>query len=140
MCNRRYHFIIPGLPDLADPLQLPTIVEAKFAGMAVSDFKSPVASAEGEAENPFSIAAGVFESKYHNLHGTLHANGFGHLQRMNARLADDPKASLSGQQLMTIWDSLCVLLAVRDVSVEDVSNKGGMLLRTLHPLAHGSTW
>eukprot|EP00955_Chlamydomonas_euryale_P036860 350572-Chlamydomonas_euryale.AAC.2 len=59
---------------------------------------------------------------------------------MNARVTDDPKTSLSGQQLMTIWDSLCVLLAAREVSVEDVSNKGGMLLRTLHPMAHGSTW
>ena len=81
----------------------------------------------------------LFESKHHYMHGTLHANGFGHLDRMNAR--DLPGVMrLVGQQLMVLWDSLCRLLAAREVSVEDVSNKSGMLLRTLHTVAYGNTW
>lgn len=47
---------------------------------------------------------------------------------------------LSGRQLMTLWDGLCGLLSAREVSVEDVSNKSGMLLRLLYTAAHGKTW
>jgi hypothetical protein len=39
-----------------------------------------------------------------------------------------------------VWDRLCVLLRTRAVSVEDVSNKSGMLLRVLHTAAFGTTW
>lgn len=45
-----------------------------------------------------------------------------------------------GKQLLAVWDSLCQLLRVRQVSVEDVSNKSGMLLRVLHTAAFGTTW
>jgi hypothetical protein len=46
----------------------------------------------------------------------------------------------AGKQLLTVWDKLCVLLRARAVSVEDVSNKSGMLLRVLHTAAFGTTW
>lgn len=46
----------------------------------------------------------------------------------------------TGKQLLTVWDRLCVLLRARAVSVEDVSNKSGMLLRVLHTAAFGTTW
>jgi hypothetical protein len=46
----------------------------------------------------------------------------------------------AGKQLLTVWDRLCVLLRARAVSVEDVSNKSGMLLRVLHTAAFGTTW
>jgi hypothetical protein len=49
-------------------------------------------------------------------------------------------SSLAGKQLLTVWDKLCVLLRARAVSVEDVSNKSGMLLRVLHTAAFGTTW
>lgn len=32
---------------------------------------------------------------------------------------------VSGRRLMDLWDTLCTLLAARQVSVEDVSNKVG---------------
>lgn len=51
-----------------------------------------------------------------------------------------PVTALSGPQLMTCWDQLCGLLCCCEVSVEDVSNKNGMLLRTLHTVAVGETW
>lgn len=46
----------------------------------------------------------------------------------------------AGKQLLNLWDSLCRLLRARQVSVEDVSNKSGMLLRVLHTAAYGTTW
>jgi hypothetical protein len=46
----------------------------------------------------------------------------------------------AGKQLLSVWDSLCQLLRARQVSVEDVSNKSGMLLRVLHTAAYGTTW
>ena len=41
---------------------------------------------------------------------------------------------------MHLWDALCHCLRVRDVSVEDVSSKKGMLLRVLLPIANKSTF
>ena len=58
--------------------------------------------------------------------------------RINGR--ESACGPLSGGQLVSLWDALCGLLAAQRVSVEDVSNKGGMLLRLLHTAAHGSTW
>ena len=49
-------------------------------------------------------------------------------------------SSLTGQQLMSLWDTLCQHLNAREVSVEDVSNKSGMLLRIMHATAFGRTW
>lgn len=46
----------------------------------------------------------------------------------------------AGKQLLSLWDALCQLLRARQVSVEDVSNKSGMLLRVLHTAAYGTTW
>ncbi len=47
---------------------------------------------------------------------------------------------MTGTQLMGIWDGLCTQLRAREVSVEDVSAKSGMLLRMLHAAAHEVTW
>jgi hypothetical protein len=41
---------------------------------------------------------------------------------------------------MAIWDRICYIVCAREVSVEDVSNKSGMLLRLLHSAAHCRTW
>ena len=51
-----------------------------------------------------------------------------------------PALCCAGKQLLSVWDSLCQLLRARQVSVEDVSNKSGMLLRVLHTAAFGTTW
>lgn len=48
--------------------------------------------------------------------------------------------TLTGRQVVCFWDALCQLLCVHDVSVEDVANKSGMLLRMLHGVAHKKTW
>ncbi len=58
--------------------------------------------------------------------------------RVNGR--DGACGPLNGKQLVGLWDALCGLLCAQEVSVEDVSNKSGMLLRLLHVAAHRKTW
>lgn len=146
MSNRTYHLIIPSAEVLADPLMIPAMVESRGKLMAAGrqpDADDPPelqAAAAAAAAQPGAPVLPGIESTLHHMHGILHANGYGHLNRMNARENCAPCDRLSGQQLMTLWDSLCCLLAAREVSVEDVSNKGCMLLRLLHAVAFGCTW
>ncbi len=86
-------------------MQLPAYVEAKAQG------RQPKLSSSSlrKMEAPDSL----FESDNHCMHGVLHANGFGHLMRMNACDGNGIVDKLTGGQLMSIWDSLCELLAVR---------------------------
>lgn len=55
------------------------------------------------------------------LAGMVHANGFGHLLRVNGR--EGGSRTFSGYQLTQLWDMLCTVLRVRAVTTEDVSNK-----------------
>lgn len=80
----------------------------------------------------------LFDSKTHIFHGTVHTNGFGHLLRVNG--LEGGSTLLRGHQIMTFWIALCRLLRIRDVTTEDVSNKRGMLLRILLPIARKTTF
>lgn len=93
---------------------------------------------EEEEGSAFNAPESVFESKTHLLHGILHTNGRGHLLRVNGR--DGGNMMLPGPVLVGLWDALCGVLRAREVSVEDVSNKSGMLLRLLHPAMGKTTW
>jgi hypothetical protein len=69
-----------------DTRQLAAVVEGKFLGrLPLSHKWSPPAPDDGYEDDygPYNAAASVFESQDHLLHGVLHANGFGHLLRMN---------------------------------------------------------
>jgi len=83
-------------------------------------------------------ATSILDYQTHLMHGTLHANGCGHLMRINGREAGS--LHLSGQQLIQIWEKLCTVLNAREVSVEDVSQKYGVEFRLLNPVACGKTW
>lgn len=74
----------------------------------------------------------------HLLHGVIHANGFGHLLRVNGR--EGGSRVLSGRYIMNFWDRLCKMLGVRKVSVMDVSKKHGLELRLLHAITKGHPW
>lgn len=78
------------------------------------------------------------ESTTHLLHGVVHANGYGHLLRVNGR--EGGSRVLSGCNIMNFWDKLCKMLGVRKVSVMDVSKKHGMDFRLLHSVAKGHPW
>eukprot|EP00210_Caulerpa_lentillifera_P004182 g3988.t1 len=80
----------------------------------------------------------VIESKLHVLHGVIHLNGFGHLLRVNG--LEGGSEYLRGTQLMQFWDAICQLLRVREITVEDVSNRKGMQLRVLLPIARRTTF
>lgn len=72
-----------------------------------------------------------------SLHGVLHSNGTGHLRHVNGK---EGGGEHTGTLMMQVWDSLCVALGARMVSVQDVSARSGMYLRFTHAVANGRTW
>ncbi|KAK9692017.1 hypothetical protein RND81_09G235400 [Saponaria officinalis] len=78
------------------------------------------------------------EDTTHLLHGVVHANGYGHLLRVNGR--EGGSRVLSGSHIMGFWDRLCNYLGVRKISVMDVSKKYGLDYRLLHAITNGSPW
>lgn len=139
--NKKYHFIIPSEVIMEDYSQLPAIIEAhaesrNAATSRLSSLQSRLCSSSSSV--PFTAPTTMFDSTTHFLHGAIHSNGYGHLLRMNGK--DGGCQKLSGKQLFSVWDSLCILLCAKEVSVEDVSNKHGMLLRVLHAAAYRSSW
>lgn len=79
-----------------------------------------------------------FEDNTHLLHGVVHSNGFGHLLLVNGR--EGGSSVLTGSDIMNFWDRLCETLAVRKVSVMDVSRKYGMEYRLLNAITKGHSW
>jgi hypothetical protein len=47
----------------------------------------------------------------HLLHAVVHANGYGHLLRVNGR--EGGSKFLTGHDIMSLWDRLCKVLHVR---------------------------
>lgn len=111
---RKFHFILPADRDTSLPIRVSD---------STPQFTSPV---------------GTLENKSHLLHGVIHCNGFGHLLRING--LEGGSRTLTGRQVMTLWDSLCCQLQARSISIEDVSNRKGMLLRVLTPIYEKRTW
>lgn len=72
-----------------------------------------------------------------SLHGVLHSNGVGHLRQVNGK---EGGGEHTGTLMMQVWDSLCVALGARIVSVQDVAARSGMYLRFTHAVAFGRTW
>jgi hypothetical protein len=131
--RKQYHFIIHSdfRTDLKPELQGKRICQLCTAALPE---KEKVCTACGENDSQTSI----LDYQTHLMHGMLHANGCGHLKRINGREAGS--RMLSGQQLIQIWEKICNLLRAREVSVEDVSQKYGVEFRLLNPVACGQTW
>ena len=131
--KRQYHFIVhtdfkaKKKPELAGK----RICQLCCCAVSSSERKCSVCD---EVDRDCSI----LDHQTHLLHGEIHANGFGHLKRINGREAGS--MNLSGTQLMGLWETICYQLRAREVSVEDVSQKYGVELRLLNPVSHGSTW
>jgi hypothetical protein len=130
-----------GPDSLVDPSSLPAIAAARALG---ADGPPPAVGlprehAAGDAPAVgYNAATTIFDSTRHRLHGMLHANGFGHLLRVNGR--EGGSRSATGLQLSALWDVVCQGLRARRVSTEDVSNRAGMELRVVHTAATGQTW
>lgn len=78
------------------------------------------------------------EKTTHRIHALFHANGNGHLLRVNGFEAGSKR--YSGGQLVNLFHSLCGDLRTTSTSVEDVSEKSGVRFAPLHAVAFGSTW
>jgi len=131
--KKQYHFIVHtdfkarNKPELAGK----RICQLCCCAVSASEKKCSVCD---EVDRECSI----LDHQTHLLHGMIHANGFGHLKRINGREAGS--MALSGTQLMGLWETICGQLRAREVSVEDVSQKYGVELRLLNPVSRGATW
>lgn len=138
----RYHFIIPaetGPDSLADGKSLVAVTEAARLHQTHSmpSFHLP-SKPSMEGNVAYGAQATIYDSVKHRLHGVVHANGYGHLLRVNGVYGGSTR--MTGLQIFALWDGLCEHLRVHRVTVEDVSSKSNMELRIAYLLAYGCTW
>ncbi|XAR51055.1 hypothetical protein NMG60_11005565 [Bertholletia excelsa] len=136
VCAKRYHFIIR-----ADGGSIAGHHKA-CAGcgdvLHLSDSRCKSCNHVMTTEDVEDWMCHQLEDTTHLLHGVVHANGYGHLLRVNGR--EGGSRFLSGCHIMDFWDRLCNLLGVRKVSVMDVSKKYGLEYRLLHAITKGHPW
>ena len=85
VCTRKYHFIIPVRASQDAALahgNIPALVEIWLRGSSKKPLLLPQYLAD-DVGSPFIAPISIFDSTSHVLHGVLHANGFGHLVRIN---------------------------------------------------------
>ena len=85
VCTRKYHFIIPVRASQDTALahgNIPALVEIWLQGSSKKPLLLPQYLSD-DASSPFVAPISIFDSTSHVLHGVLHANGFGHLVRIN---------------------------------------------------------
>ncbi|KAG9457018.1 hypothetical protein H6P81_001526 [Aristolochia fimbriata] len=136
VCGKRYHFIIRSDNKSVNGHQQ----ACTRCGALLLSLDSRCKSCNYEF-TPDDLEDWVYlqlEDTTHLLHGVVHANGYGHLLRVNGR--EGGSKFLSGSDIMDFWDRLCKLLRVRKVSVMDVSKKYGMEFRLLHAVTNGQPW
>ncbi|KAK3027754.1 hypothetical protein RJ639_042246 [Escallonia herrerae] len=136
VCAKRYHFVIK-----ADGGSIGGYNKS-CAGCAdtvhVSDSRCKSCNHVMTAEEAEDWMYNQLEDTSHLLHGVVHANGYGHLLRVNGR--EGGSRVLTGCRIMDFWDRLCKLLVVRKVSVMDVSKKYGLEFRLLNAVCKGHPW
>nr|GMC66764.1 PHD finger protein At1g33420 [Ipomoea batatas] len=136
VCAKRYHFIIKAdgnsiggynksCAGCGDPLHL-------------SESRCKSCNHMVTTEDVEDWMYHQLEDTSHLLHGVIHANGYGHLLRVNGR--EGGSRVLSGCHIMNFWDRLCKVLGVRKVSVMDVSKKYGLEFRLIHAITKGHPW
>lgn len=133
---KRYHFIIKADGNSIDGYN------KSCAGcgdaLHMSDSRCKSCNHVMTAEDVEDWMYQQLDSTTHLLHGVIHANGYGHLLRVNGR--EGGSRLLSGRHIMNFWDRLCRMLGVRKVSVMDVSKKSGLEFRLLHSVVKGHSW
>ncbi|KAH9287631.1 hypothetical protein KI387_031748, partial [Taxus chinensis] len=133
VCTRRYHFIIQADATLTKTCPFCGASD-RFSSSRCKGCDNEI-SKESDLEEESEV---VLEDPSQLLHGVLHANGFGHLLRVNGR--EGGSQFLSGCDIMGLWDRICILLRVRKISVMDVSKKYGLDYRLLHAVQKGHPW
>uniref|UniRef100_A0A6M2ENK7 Zinc finger PHD-type domain-containing protein n=1 Tax=Populus davidiana TaxID=266767 RepID=A0A6M2ENK7_9ROSI len=136
VCSKRYHFIIKADGNSIGGYHKPCTCCGDVLHLSESRCKTcnHVTTADDVEEWIYH----QLEDTTHLLHGVIHANGFGHLLRVNGK--EGGSRVLSGVHIMDFWDRLCKTLGVRKVSVMDVSKKYGLEYRLLHAITKGHSW
>ena len=145
MCKTKYHFIIPaetGPDSVEDKESLAAITESCRTGRRHEHaIRLPSKTTNDDRDHhasSYNAEPTIYDSARHRLHGVIHANGFGHLLRVNGKYGG--ARATSGLQIFALWDVLCLKLKAREITVEDVSSKAGMELRISYFIAYGQTW
>ncbi|CAI8603163.1 unnamed protein product [Vicia faba] len=136
VCGKRYHFIIKADGGSIGGYHKPCMCCGDSLHLSESKCKScnHVTTSDDVEEWVYH----QLENTSHLLHGVVHANGYGHLLRVNGR--EGGSRFLSGCHIMDFWDRLCKTLGVRKVSVMDVSKKYGLEYRLLHAIMKRHSW
>ncbi|XP_071732506.1 PHD finger protein At1g33420-like [Rutidosis leptorrhynchoides] len=138
VCGKRYHFIIKGGYGASIGGYNNKSCPGCAASLHLSDSRCKSCNYIMTSEDVEDWMYNQLEDTNHLLHGVVHANGFGHLLRVNGR--EGGSRVLSGTQIMDFWDRMCKVLGVRHVSVTDVSKKYGLEFRLLHSVVKGNPW
>ncbi|KAG6528698.1 PHD finger protein At1g33420-like [Zingiber officinale] len=136
VCGKRYHFIIRN--DKSSLSGAGVACTRCGALLSYSNLRCLSCSCEITYDSYESWACLLLQDYTHLLHGIVHANGYGHLLRVNGR--EGGSKYLTGFNIMSFWDRLCKMLHVRKVSVMDISKKHGMDYRLLHAVTVGHPW
>ncbi|KAJ8478580.1 hypothetical protein OPV22_022307 [Ensete ventricosum] len=137
VCSTRYHFIIR---NESSPSSSYEHHPCRHCGTRrrFSELRCSTCNYEPTSIDLEDWASLQLEDPTHLLHGVVHANGYGHLLRVNGR--EGGSKNLTGCDLMEYWDRLCKLLNVRKISLMDVSKKHGMEFRLLQAVTAGQPW
>ncbi|CAL0316676.1 unnamed protein product [Lupinus luteus] len=136
VCGKRYHFIIKADGSSIGGYHKPCMCCGDILHLSESRCKS--CNHVTTTDDVEDWVYHQLENTTHLLHGVVHANGYGHLLRVNGR--EGGSRFLSGSHIMDFWDRLCKTLGVRKVSVMDVSKKYGLEYRLLHAIMKGNPW
>ncbi|GMI93140.1 hypothetical protein like AT1G33420 [Hibiscus trionum] len=136
VCSKRYHFIIKADGNSIGGYHKPCVRCGDI--LHLSELRCKSCSHVTTTDDVEEWVYHQLEDTTHLLHGVIHSNGYGHLLRVNGR--EGGSRVLSGCHIMDFWDRLCKTLAVRKVSVMDVSKKYGLEYRLLHAITKGRPW
>ncbi|KAJ4839485.1 hypothetical protein Tsubulata_030722 [Turnera subulata] len=136
VCSKRYHFIIKADGNSIGGYHKPCTCCGDY--LHLSESRCKTCNHVTTTDDVEDWVYHQLENTTHLLHGVIHANGYGHLLRVNGR--EGGSKLLSGCNIMDFWDRLCRSLGVRKVSVMDVSKKYGLEYRLLHAITKGHPW
>ncbi|GAB4835483.1 hypothetical protein Ancab_000392 [Ancistrocladus abbreviatus] len=136
VCANRYHFILKA-DGFSIGGSVKPCTKCRYE-VHLSEPRCKLCSHVMTADDVEEWVHHQLEDTRHLLHGVIHANGYGHLLRVNGR--EGGSCILSGFHIMDFWDRLCKYLGVRKISVMDVSKKYGLEYRLLHAVTKGHPW
>jgi len=79
--------------------------------MAAGESRCALCNFDMDGEEVEECAYLHLDDSSHLLHAVVHANGYGHLLRVNGR--EGGSRFLTGRDIMSLWDRLCKVLHVR---------------------------